>query len=923
MRTLREWLHRLLGTMRRGRRDNDLEEELRLHLELATEAAAWRGESPKEARRQALIRSGGPTQAIENLRDQRSLPWLADLANDIRYTLRSARREPLLAGAIVLSLALGLGANATLFSVTEAAVMRDLPVDAPEELVYFRWQSREWFPDMDRFAGFGSVSGYGRRSPTFTSALFETLQTQANTLSHVFAFNHITPASATIDHQALGTTMQLVSGQYFDGLRVRSAVGRMLVEADDDPAAEPAVVVSYRFWERRFRQDPSAIGTPVILDGVPFTIVGVAPETFRGATSPSGTFNAQRSDFWVPLSFAARFGLRHAEDHAWWLSVMGRMRPDVVIEQVQGNLAGAFQAALRDTELPPSDDVANLHVLSARRGTMELSSGPEDKFALLGLVFGTLLLLACLNVANLLLLRAVARRAEIGVRLALGASRARLIRQLLTESLTLALAGGLLGLLLAWWSLGLIGVSTLVPWDLDLRIDASVFSATALLAMLTGLAFGIVPALRATRMGTSERVTIRGTSLLNRSVLATQVAVSVVLLVGAGLFVRTLGHWSTIDTGFDARDLLVFQITPETIGYDAAQSAALRDQLASRIRAVPGVLGATTSGSFWQERYVGLFIDGQRQPRSHSTSPPRWMPVRHTYFETLKIPLVTGRGFLPGEDDGPPTVAVVDEHFARRYFDGANPIGHRIAFDAAGREMEIVGVVGATSMPDETRFVRESDGLTPAIYLPERTRGADFFPDAAARNALYRDRAPDYASVIVRTSGDPLSLVSTIRAAIIEVEPNLPMLDVKTVTQGMRERLEPMRLLSFICLTFGGMALLLTAIGLYGLLGYTVARRTREIGIRTALGARQPDIVRLVTRQTAWLMAIGLTTGVAATVIVTQLVRGSIYIAGVEFSDPLILVVVVVVLTGVASLAAFAPTRKALRVDPTTALRAE
>lgn len=912
MRTLREWLHRLVGTLRPRRPDSDIEEELRLHVELATEAAVRRGEAPDEARRQALIRSGGTTQAIENLRDQRGLSWLADTAHDLRYTLRAMRREPLLAGVIVLSLALGIGANTVLFSVTEAAVMRDLPVESPEDLVSLRWQSRGWHPEMDRFAGHSSAGLSSRSSPTFTIRIFDACQTQADTLSHIFAFSHILSASAAIDRQATGATMQLVSGRYFSGLRVQPVIGRMLTDADDDPASAPAVVIGYRFWERRFGRDPAAIGTPVVLDGVSFTIVGVTAEAFRGAVA----FSEQRPDFWVPLAFAPVLGVRHAEDGIWWLSVMGRMRPGVTLEQVRGALMGTFQAVVRETEQPPPDDVPDLYVLSARRGALMLSSGPEDKFALLGVVFGTLLLLACLNIANLLLVRSVARRAEIGIRLALGATRGRLIRQLVTESLTLALAGGALGSLFAWWSIGLIGTSTLVPWDVDLRINTPVLGATASVSILTGLAFGLVPAWRATRIGGNERAEIRGTSLLNRSVLAVQVAVSVVLLVGAGLFVRTLGYWSTTDTGFDAHNLLVFQIAPDTIGLDPAESAALRDRLTARLRAVPGVVEVATSSSFWSDAYSTLFIDGVRYRRG-----PRWRPVRHTYFETLKIPILAGRGFLPGEDDSPPITAVVDEYFSQRYFDGGNPIGRRVALNAIGRELEIVGIARAISMPDSMRFAREDEDVVPMLYLPERARRSDFDPAWANWNARYR--VPDESSVIVRTSIDALSIVPAVRAAVAEIEPDLPMLGVKTAVQGMQEPLEPIRLVSFVSLAFGGVALLLTAVGLYGLLAYTVARRTREIGIRTALGASRSHIVRLVTRQTAWLLAIGLATGLAATIVITQLVRSSIYISGVRFSDPLILVVVTVVLVAVSSLAAFVPTRKALRVDPTEALRAE
>jgi predicted permease len=918
MMRVREWLIRLCSTWRPRRGDADLEAEMRAHLELAADDEQRRGALPEQARRAAVAKVGGPSHNLDALRDQRGFRWLDDLRQDVRFGLRGIRRNPVFAVVIVLSLSLGIGANTALFSLVEGTVLRELPVESPEELVFLRWYSRRWVPwepDSDRFRGSGSTSTL-RRSPTFSTVAFDALRTQNGTLSEMFAFTVMSKVTATIDRQAHAASMQLVSGTYFSGLRVPAAIGRVLTATDDRPSADPVAVISHTFWERQFRRDPSAIGARVVLDGAAFTIVGVAAPAFRGAVA----LVPERPDFWVPFSFGSRFDERYAEPRFWSLSVMGRLRPVVSLEQVRGNLDGAFRGAMLSTETPPADDVPTLRVLSARRGAID--EGPEDELEhaiILGVTFSVLLLIVCLNVANLLLSRSAARRAEIGVRLALGASRGRLVRQLLTENVTLAMAGGLLGLALAYWSLGLFNVSGWVSPDLDLRLSPGVLGFTALLSIATGLFFGLIPALRTTKIRTGAPVERLHTSSassarMSRTLLVAQVAVSLILLVGAGLFVRTLGRWQRIDTGFETRNLLVFQINTDTLGYDSARGAAVRDALVARIRTLPGVSGSTTSGPFWQPPYFGrLFVDGVEPTRNHGDPSPTTLPVRHDFFGTLGIPLLAGRTFRPEEDHRAPASAIVDAYFAQKYFGQASPIGHRIAFAQAGRDVEIVGVVGSVWMPGT-----QPEDRNPAIYLTERARRVDFDPKEAARRSGVRPNYP--ASVEVRTARDAMTLLPAIRTAVSDVDPNLAIEDPKTVADGVREILAPTRVVSLIWLAFGSVALALTAIGLYGLLATAVAQRTREIGIRTALGASRSDIIGLVTGQTLRLMTLGIAIGLPVSMAVNQLARAYIF---VPFYDPITLVAGVTTLLAVTSAAALIPVRRAVRVNPAVALRWE
>jgi predicted permease len=917
MKQLREWLRRLRDTVRPVRQDADIQEELRLHLELAADSEARRaGHSPTAAARAARLRVGDVAGSMDAMRDQRGLRWLRDLVYDVRHGWRGIRRTPVFAAVVVLSLALGIGANSALFSLIEATLLRDLPVEAPDELVQFGWRARRWFPRERMTSG-----GIGTfvRSEAFSNGAFRGMRGQTTTVSEIFgASGWMTPASVVVNRDATRATYQMVTGNFFSTLRVPPAAGRLLTPADDRTDAAPAAVVSHTFWKSRLGLDAGAMGALITIDQVPFTIVGVADEKFRGIRQTATT-----PDVWVPTAFAANLNPSRARVDFWWLTVMGRMRPGVTLDQVRGEFASVFRNAVIVTDQAQPDDLPELHVWSGRLGAVQPNGSEEQGNAgILAFIFGLLLLFVCLNVVNLLLSRSAARQSEFAVRLSLGAGRGRLVRQLLAESTLLSTLGGLCGLALAFWGKGLFVVGDLVPPGLDLRIDAQVVMATMAAAIVIGLLFGLVPAIRTTRLAartTRERLVFHagGTSRLSGSLVVIQVAVSVVLLVGAGLFVRTLHAWTTIDAGFDAEHVLVFQIDPAASGYDDTRAADLRQRLAARMRRVTGVTAASTTGPFWSGAGYAqaIALDGQTAPGGHHDErTARWTMVRDDFFDTVGQRVLAGRGFRAEENAraGLPPIGVINEAFARKFFGRENPVGRRVSWWNHTPGVEVIGVVNDMWIAQANAGERQ-----PTLYLPEHVRPADL--RGRTTSEVYRET--DVRTIAIRTTGDPLSLLPAVRAAAAEIDPNLPLIEPQSAREGIDQRLAPTRVTSLIWLSFGVVALVLTAVGLYGLLACSVARRTREIGIRAALGARRGQIARHVTGVTALLVVVGLLIGVGASLAVNQLVRA--YIFGVTFYDPATLGFVVALIMATAAAAAFTPVRRALSVDPTVALRAE
>ncbi|MCZ6816326.1 MAG: ADOP family duplicated permease, partial [Planctomycetota bacterium] len=816
---------------------------------------------------------------------------------DAAYAVRSYRRSPVLAAVIILSSALGIGANTALFSVVDAAYLRKLPVPNPDRLVGLRWRSMNWRPELG-VRGAARTTLNSMSSAVFPRRAFEAFLEGATVLD-VFAFANRVGASVDVDGQLDSTTVQGVSGNYFAALGVPVVPGRPLTDADDLEGAEPLAVVSHDAWQRRFGGDPDVVGQRILLNGHPFTIVGVVTPEFRG-TDGEGL-----SEFLVPLAFETEATGANITFDTWALKIMGRLKPGFTLEQVRGNLEGAFREAAGATaRTRPAGDALRLEAVSSSRGEPSYRSGLDSVGQvvwLLGAVFVVLLMVVCMTISNLLTARAGSRRYEIGVRLAMGAGRIRLIRQLLTESLLLALAGGGVGAALAYFGKDLLGAT--IGGDLDLRIDPVVLAFALTASIATGLLFGLMPAVQSTRRDVYGSVQAPGRSRghsrsrLTAAVLIAQVVLSVVILSGAGVLVQTLGRLPDTDGGIDASNLTVFRVNIAPLEGDTARYGAMLDA----IRAVPGVVGITSENAILVGRGGSNISGGSFRPLDGIQDPSRpWggrvrlHRVGEDYFDVLGLPVTAGRRFGPGDGPGAPPVAIITEGLAQGL--GGNPLGRMIRYGDRS-PFEIVGVVEDIGVGDIGR-----DGT---IFMPASQRSGGFL------NATFE----------MRTVGNRAAIVSAIRTAVAAIDPRLPVSYVTTATQLIEAQVAPVRRMALTWTLFGLLALALTSIGLYGLLTYSVTRRTAEIGIRMALGARRVHIVRSVVGRMMLLVLFGLALGLGVSWIVDAFLRAFVY--GANVYDPASVGVVAMVLLGVTGLAGYVPARRASRMDPTAALRCE
>jgi predicted permease len=705
-------------------------------------------------------------------------------------------------------------------------------------------------------------------------------------------------------------------------------IGRTLTDADDNAAATPVVVLSHRFWATRFNGDPSAVGKQVNINNVAFTIVGVTPPGFSGTAQVGSS-----QDISVPLAWEPQINGKQSNLEGagiWWLRVMGRLKPGVTMEQAQASLAGPFQQsvleqrALRKTEsgtalrtLDPKD-LPKLGVESGSRGEMNQRRWFAPALRLLAGVVGVVLLIACANVANLLLVRSSSRRKEIAVRLAVGASRWRLVRQLLTESVLLAAIGGALGVLFAFWIKD--GLLFVTEWGgremtaLTPRLDLRVLGFTLGLSFLTGIIFGILPALRATNVDLTPALKDTGRSSsglsrswLSKSLVVVQVSLSVLLLIGAGLLIRTLRNLHHVDMGFNANNLLLFKIDPSLLGYEGDKLADLYQRSFTRLEAVPGVQSVTFSRSplLANSSWTGsVYVTGDIGPDGKlRDSDTKMHSVRENFFNTMEIPLLMGRGLTEQDDARAPRVAVVNQAFVKAHFPNENPIGKRFGLDPAKpNDIEIVGVAR------DAKYTSQRDRVQPTIYQ-------------SWRQVL---RRMTFATFEVRTAGDPAASIAGIRQAMREVDSNLPLSDVRTQVQQADDTLSMERMFAKLLTLFGLIAQQLSAIGLYGVMAYVVSQRTHEIGIRMALGADRRKVLMMVVRQGMVLTVIGIAIGLIAAYVLTKYLESlTSMLFGVEPRDPWTFTAIGVLLAVVALVACLVPARRATKVDPLRALHYE
>jgi predicted permease len=899
----------------RKRADRELDEELRGFMGMAAQENMKQGKSQKGALRAVRLERGSLEAAKELVRSAGWESLLETSWKDLCYAFRVLRKSPGFTAVAVLTLALGIGANTAIFSLINAVMLKSLPVKNPQRLVLFQWDENKR-PPMFNETGW-------RVKYSFSYPEFETFLMQEKTLSGIFAFAPlgINGGNTTVGINGQPTLADgmMVTGQYFSALGVTPLLGRSLTEADEDPGAPRAVVVSYAYWTRRFARDPSIVGKSITLNGIPFTIVGVTPANFYGLIVGG------EPDLWVP--FDDKTNMRpwsstpgdgtnsiYAARNWLCLNIMGRLANGVTKVQAQSQLDTIFRQFVTAEWHPAKNtDVPHFMLAAGNQGLPVFQVNFGQSLYVLMIAVGLVLLIACANVATLLLARSTMRKKEISVRLAIGASRWRLIRQLLTESVLLSVLGGLLGLLLANWGtqalLALIAGANNGTITLDVGADSRVLLLMFIVAAVTGILFGLAPALRASKVDLASAMKESATNVsdtgdkhrLGKSLIVAQVAASLVLMIGAGLFVRTLVNYENRNFGFDQRDLLTFGLDPTRAGYHDARLVNFYSQLLDRIQSLPGVRSATLMSfapfSGWSNG-DDVSIEG----KAPTDAGANWQPVGPDFFRTMGIPIILGRGILGSDTTASPRVAVVDESFAHKFFRGHTPIGHRFSLSDKYNpkdSYEIVGVCKPAELTDVTSDLRAKAYMAYAQF--PKDLGEMFFE--------------------VRSEGPSATIISGLRDTVHQADASLPLIDLNTQTEETSEALIFQRLFARLTSVFGLLALLLATIGLYGTMSYAVTRKTHEIGIRMALGANPSNVLRMVIRQGLTLTLIGVAIGIVAALGVTRLISSMIF--GVMPYDPPTFVVVAAVLVAVAFLACYIPARRAMKVDPMVALRYE
>ena len=895
--------------------DQERARELSAYLDIEMDENIARGMPPDEARQAARRKLGNSTLIREEIYRMNSIRFFETVWQDVRYAARTLAKGRAFTFVVILSLALGIGANTAVFSLINAALLKMLPVRDPEQLVQFK-----------------SVTPLYGPIEVFSYSAYKEFRDHNRVFSGVLAFDKFyDEPNIEIDGQSGLAKGQLVSGTYFSLLGIKPVIGRLIAPADETVAGQSAVaVISYDYWRRRFAMDPAVVGKRIILNNTPFIIIGVTQPEFFGLQP------GEKIDVSIPITMKAQVNPAFAftgtrqdiltAPYRTWLNIVGRLKPGITPREALADLEPMFRASMREAATGlsglPFDSPAirrsylasKLQVDSAGQGLDALRQQFSKPLWILMAAVFLLLLVTCANVANLLLARANARQREIAVRLTTGAGRWRLIRQLNTESILLALGGGVLGVLLAFLggrSLVMLMSHSSSPISLNVRPDTTVLGFTLLVSLFTALLFGFLPAWRATRLNLtsalveSTRSAGRGgsRSQLGKMLIVAQVAVSLVLLIGAGLLVRTLQNLQNFYPGFNKEGVLLFTVNPGVIGYNLDQSARLYERLLDRINGVPGVRSATFS--FYNPLHMlGLLIPKIQEPTQSSVKATDRVgidDVGPNYFKTFETPVLVGRDFTTADRIGAPKVVIINEAMARRYFSDRNPLGKHLTvpdWNGDPSWKEIVGVVKDA----QNRGLRESP--TPMIYLPLFQ-----FPDEGL------------ITFEVRTTISPLSVANTIQRAIKATEPRLPVFDIKTLNEQVDDSLVQERLIASLSSLFGALALLLAALGLYGLMTYATNRRTGEIGIRIALGATRGQIAGMVLRETLLLILVGLAIGVPAAAASSHLIRSELY--GLRANDPLTILIASLIMVGIAAFAAYLPARRASRVDPMAALRTE
>ena len=894
-----DFAHRLRELFRRNAAEREMEAELRFHIERQAEKYVAGGVLPAEAERRARLEMGGLEQVREQCRDARGTRMIEDLGQDIQFAARMLRKNPSFTAVAVVSLALGIGANAAIFSLMDAVLLSRLPVAHPEQLVVVT-----------------SFDAESQANSSFSYPMYRDLRDRNQVFSGVIA-----RGGAQFNLNFRGVTKkvngELVSGNYYDVLGVRPWIGRLFTQQDDaTPGAQPVVVLSYGFWKSRFGGDPGIVGQTVLLNEHPMTVIGVAAPDFYG------TSLAQSMDIRVPLMMTPVFkpapNNRLDDRKHQWLDLMARRKPGVALAQAQASLQVQFHQILAGEEQQLSADTSEfkkqqfmarrIDLLPGAQGQTWLQQQMSEPLLLLFGVTGIVVLILCANLANLSLARATARGPEVAVRAALGAGRRRLAQQWLTESLLLSLMGGFASVAVAEW--GKAALVSFIPaasrQNLESPLGWRVFGFLLLVAAAAGILLGLAPALRAARAGPAEALrgdsrtfSSTGGSGLRGGLIALQVTLSVPLLIGAGLFLASLRNLEGMDTGFRKDHVLLADLDPALNGYPQPKIQSLYAAVLANVRALPGVQSAglaTTSPISGDWDQLNVVVEGYH-PREGENMSPNWSAVSPGYFRTLAMPILAGRAFTEQDDAAAAKVAVINETMARYFFKDGNPLGRKIGLEDVA-DTEIIGVVRDAKYTD----LREPPQRH--MYMP----------------VAQQDQLLDL-TLVAHTTGDPRATADLVRGAVARVDSHLPLYHVTTLETQIDDSLTEDRLVAWLCGLFGALATLLSAVGLYGVVAYATQRRTREIGIRIALGAMPINILDLVLRRMGYIVGTGLAVGTSAALLMSRVVGSMLY--NVRPAEPSVYLLAALLLVASAGVAAYLPAKRATRVDPMVALRHE
>ena len=920
---LKSWMRSVSG---RRRVEAEMEAEIDFHLEARAADLVRRGLSPSEAMRQARLEFGTVAAHKDAMRRSLGLRWWDESRDDLRYGVRILRKSPGFTSIAVVSLALAIGANTTIFSVANEMLFEHLGVPHPSQLrllamrgdekvlIHLIWGSADEFPDpghenrMTRYDG-------------FTYPVYQQLRANNRVLEDLFAFKGLGRVNVTVDGAAEPADAQLVSGNFYQQLQVQPVLGRTILPSDDGaPGSGAVAVISDGFWSRAFGRSAAVLGKVIDVDNTPVTIVGVNPRSFTGAESVQ-----QSPDLFMPLSTMPLFraplgdsGPILASTNLYWLQVMARARPGVSSEVARAALDVALGAAVRaTTTIKQGETLPHIMVEDGSRGLNDIGHQyARPIYVLLAMVCGVLLM-ACANMASLMLARASARQREMSVRLALGAARWRVLRQVLTESLLLSFMGGIFGLVLGYLCRTTLPRLVANVWDdngMEIPFNWKVFAFTATITIGTGILFGILPAWAATRaeIGAAlkqgaQTATRRRQAWSGKAIVAFQIAVSTVLVIAAWLFLRTLVNLNRIDPGFAVDHLLLFELDAPSQRYPAPKDVALHAKVEEALRGVPGVEGVTTSDApllVGMQRITGFHVEGTPEietSRAEMDKLPRAADVGTDFFSVMKVPMVAGRAFTRQDNETSPKVAIINQALAKLFFPHENPLGKRFSPGPKTKVRKWIEIVGVCA---DTRYDSLRNDPPPLHFSPYRQQ-----PEMEG------------LTYIIRTPMKAPAIVPSLRAAVRHIDPNLPLLDIRTEQQQIDADLQQERTFASLSSGFALLALTLACVGIYGIMAYTVAQRTNEIGIRLALGARRGQVRGMVLRESGWLALAGVVAGISVALALGRLVESFLY--GVKPADPLSVVGAALVLLAVALSSGWIPARRASLLEPMDALRHE